>query len=239
VNPVTHALISWAIGNAPRESTRRQRVLVTLGGLIPDIDGLGAPVDVFTRTFTSSPTRLFHAYHHELHCVGWAVAATALLTFFEDKARRLQTAALVFLTFHLHLLCDVVGAKGPDGSQWPIPYLLPFSRAWQWTVSWQWELNAWPNVLITVLGILFVGFMAVRQGRTILELFALKLDQAVVRTLRARFGAGPSLVEGHREEEGVLAVEAGGAAPAEVLREEHQEDVSAAGGNAEAEPQEP
>ena len=42
--------------------------------------------------------------------------------------RKLTTALLVFISFHLHLLADLVGARGPDGDQWPIPYLLPFSN---------------------------------------------------------------------------------------------------------------
>ena len=52
------------------------------------------------------------------------------------------TALLVFISFHLHLLCDLIGARGPDGDQWPIPYLKPFSNSVQLAWHGQWALNA-------------------------------------------------------------------------------------------------
>jgi hypothetical protein len=65
--------------------------------------------------------------------------------------RRWLTAFLVLVVFHLHLLGDIVGSRGPDGYQWPIPYLYPFSDRWKLIWAGQWELNAWPNILITLL----------------------------------------------------------------------------------------
>ncbi|RMG08066.1 MAG: metal-dependent hydrolase [Planctomycetota bacterium] len=188
MSPITHALVSWAVGTFVPRSTRRDRVLVTLAGLVPDVDGFGAPIDLFTRAFTESPTRLFHAYHHELHCVGWAVVACGVLAALAERGRRALLGAFCLFAFHLHLLCDVAGAKGPDGSQWEIPYLLPFSRAWQWKVSWQWELNAWPNILLTLLLLGYCVYTALRSGRTVVEVASLRIDRALVRTLRARFG---------------------------------------------------
>ena len=82
----------------------------------------------------------------------------------KSVGRRVAIAGLVCLTFHLHLLCDVAGSKGPDGSQWPIPYLEPFSDAIQWAWSGQWELNAWPNVTLTLLLLGGSGVLAVRRG---------------------------------------------------------------------------
>ena len=38
----------------------------------------------------------------------------------------------VLLAFHLHLLEDIAGSKGPDGF-WSIPYFLPISH---WTYTW-------------------------------------------------------------------------------------------------------
>jgi hypothetical protein len=48
---------------------------------------------------------------------------------------------------------DLVGSRGPAGYQWPIPYLLPFSNSWHWTWKGQWALNAWPNILITIIAV--------------------------------------------------------------------------------------
>lgn len=44
-------------------------------------------------------------------------------------------------------------SRGPDGYQWPIPYLPPFSNAWQWVWKGQWALNSPPNLLITMLAV--------------------------------------------------------------------------------------
>lgn len=191
MNPVTHGLLSWLVGNLPRETTRRERVLVTVGGLIPDIDGVGAVPDVITRTFTETPTAFFHEYHHLLHTLPFALAVTAGAAALAPATARVRTAALFFVTFHLHLLCDVAGSRGPDGSQWEIPYLWPLSDAVQLRWSGQWPLDAWPNVAITVAALLAVGWIAVRRGWSIVELVSLRADAAVVRTLRARFGGAP------------------------------------------------
>jgi hypothetical protein len=97
-----------------------------------------------------------------------------------------ETAALAFLSFHLHLLGDLVGARGPDGYQWPIPYLLPFSRAWEWTWEGQWALNAWPNFALTIALLLATFFLAWKRGFSPLEILSARTDQGFVRTLRAR-----------------------------------------------------
>lgn len=101
--------------------------------------------------------------------------------------RRWKTAALVFLSFHLHLFGDLVSGKGPDGTVWGVPYLAPFLKTFE--VSWagQWELNAWPNVVfaVTMLALTFV--LAWRRGYSPLEVVSSRADQAFVRTLRERF----------------------------------------------------
>lgn len=193
MNPVTHGLLSWLVANGPRETTRRERVLVTVGGLIPDIDGVGAVPDLITRRLSETPTAYFHEFHHLLHTLPFALVVTAGAAALAPAAARARTAALFFATFHLHLLCDVAGSRGPDGSQWEIPYLWPLSDQPQLRWSGQWPLDAWPNVAITVACLLAAGWLGVRRGRTILEVLWLRGDAEVVRTLRARFGgpAGP------------------------------------------------
>lgn len=205
MNPITHALISWGIANVPNNTTRRQRVLVTVAGIIPDVDGLGMLVDKSVGLFTADPTRFYHLYHRVLgHNAVWAALVVGAFVLLAGPGRRLLTAGLVALTFHLHLVCDVLGSRGPptvfspEGDIWGIPYLyVPFFGPnisddpnhplwWKW--SGQWELNAWPNISITLLLVMFCGVMAVRARRTILEAINLRLDAAVVRTLRARFG---------------------------------------------------
>jgi hypothetical protein len=96
------------------------------------------------------------------------------------------------MSFHLHLMADLLGARGPDGDQWPIPYLLPFSNQWQLTWSGQWALNAWPNFAITGTLIAVTIWLARRRGFSPLELFSRRADAVFVSTLRRRFPIGAS-----------------------------------------------
>jgi inner membrane protein len=80
------------------------------------------------------------------------------------------TAFLVFISFHLHLLCDLIGARGPDGDQWPIPYFKPFSNAVQLTWHGQWALNAWQNFVITGIFLLATFWIAWKYGSSPVEL---------------------------------------------------------------------
>jgi inner membrane protein len=97
------------------------------------------------------------------------------------------TALLVFISFHLHLLCDLIGARGPDGDQWPIPYLKPFSNALQLTWYGQWALNGWQNFAITGILLLATFWLAWKHATSPLELFSQSANQALTHTLRNRF----------------------------------------------------
>ena len=203
MNPITHALISWGISNIPRNTTRRQRALVTLGGIIPDLDGLGAIWDKTFGTLGDIPSHYYHDYHRVLgHTAAFAAVVLLVPLLFSKPGKRLVTTALFALTFHLHLVCDMLGSRGPPtdfnpgGDVWGIPYFhLPLFKDapalgdpvwWKW--AGQWELNAWPNLAITLLLLVFCGVMAVRAKRTILEVLSLKLDGVVVGAFQQRFG---------------------------------------------------
>ena len=86
-----------------------------------------------------------------------------------------------FAVFHLHLLCDVVGSRGPDGFQWPLPYLKPFSA--EVLISWQyqWELNAWPNILIGFTLIAATFLFAKKYRRSPFELVSVRANDAFLR----------------------------------------------------------
>jgi hypothetical protein len=186
MNPVTHFLTGWALANCVPSLERKERAMMALACVIPDVDGLGAVADLLTRT-SAHPTEWFSRYHHQLHSLAFAIAVAAVCFVFVK--RRWMTGGLVLLSFHLHLLEDVLGSRGLDGYQWPIPYLAPFSEAAQIMWSGQWGLNAWPNFAITIglLGLMF--FLAWRKGFSPLEMVSARADRKFVETLRARFGA--------------------------------------------------
>ncbi len=183
MSPVSHFLISWCVANTA-DLERRDRAIVTLAGIAPDLDGLGVIPELLTR-HSAHPLLWFSEYHHMIfHNLVAALAAMAVAALLARK--RALTAGLALLTFHLHLFCDIIGARGPDGYQWPIPYLLPFShREWSW--AGQWPLNGWENFLITGTALLITFWLAWKRGYSPLEMVSTKADRAFVTTLRARF----------------------------------------------------
>lgn len=207
MSPVTHLFAGWLLASVsptghPTTLTRREKALVVAAAVAPDIDGLGIVPELLTRN-TSHPLLWFSQYHHSLHTLAFAIICTlaaylvagplanfSLGLSIKDRplpSHPLLTALLVFISFHLHLLCDLIGARGPDGDQWPIPYLKPFSNSVQLSWHGQWALNGWQNFVITGLLLLTTFWMAWRHGSSPLELISDPANQALTRTLRQRF----------------------------------------------------
>jgi len=183
MSPVTHFLTGWVFANCTKLD-RRERALVTLASVAPDIDGLGIIPELLTRN-SAHPLLWFTLYHHSLHTLAFAVLVAAVA--FALARQRWKTGFLALVSFHLHLLEDVLGSRGPDGYQWPIPYLKPFSHSWQLTWRGEWALNAWPNAAITAVLLLTTLWLAWRRGFSPLEMISAKADAALVGALRLRF----------------------------------------------------
>jgi inner membrane protein len=187
VSPVTHFLTGWVFANTARIG-RRVGLLVTLSAVVPDVDGLGIIAELLTRN-SSHPLLWFSHYHHSLHNLAFAVAI-ALLAFVLAE-QRWKTTALCFLGFHLHLMEDLLGSRGPDGDQWPIPYLAPFSGALNLSWHGQWGLNAWPNFAITLALLGVTLYLAWARGYLPLEMVSERADHELVAALRRRFRRTP------------------------------------------------
>ena len=183
MSPVTHFLSGWMLTNLV-DLEPKDRALVTLACVVPDLDGLGIVPELLTRN-SAHPLLWFSQYHHSLHTLGFALVLTVAGLLL--ATRRWMTAVLIFLSFHLHLLEDVLGSRGPDGDQWAISYLSPFSSRVQWSWSGQWALNAWPNLVITVGLLLATFYLAWLKGFSPLEMVSRRADLAFVQTLRYRF----------------------------------------------------
>ena len=185
MNPASHFLLSWTLANTA-DIPRRDRALVALSGVIPDIDGVGIIAELLTEN-TSVPLVWYSKYHHVLgHNLGLGLILIAAV--FWLSIRRWVAAFLAFIAFHLHLLGDLVGSRGPDGYQWPIQYLLPFSTDWTLTWQGQWELNAWPNILASGLVFGITLYIAWKHGRSPLEMISSRADTAFIAKLRKIFG---------------------------------------------------
>jgi hypothetical protein len=185
MNVVEHFFIGWCVANTSTTLTRRERAIVTAAAVVPDIDGLGMLIEIPTRN-TSHPILWWTDYHHVLaHNIGAAAVVTILAFLF--ASHRWISAALALVSFHTHILGDIIGARGPDGYQWPIPYFLPFSRSPELSWNGQWALNAWQNFVITGVALVVTFFLAWRRGYSPLEMLSPRADALFIQTLRARF----------------------------------------------------
>ena len=165
-------MVGWLTGCALEH--RRDRILVTAASLMPDIDGL------VILGGEAMYGQWHHTFGHNLFA-GLACAAAAAVI----ARHRVRTAALVLVSFHTHLLCDLLGS----GSGWGIPWLWPWSpREWVFEPPFQWELVSWQNICTTVACMMAIALMGARHGRTIVEVVSLRADAAVVEVMQRRLG---------------------------------------------------
>ena len=71
MSPITHFLLGWTVASAAPSLNRRERAVVTIAGVIPDIDGLGIVAEILTRN-SERPLNWWSEYHHALHNIGFA-----------------------------------------------------------------------------------------------------------------------------------------------------------------------
>ena len=185
MSPLTHLIGSWLIASATTDNPR-DRKLVTLAGVLPDADGLGAVADV-VGSFISGKECTFYYYqtYHHVLLHGWpgAVAVSGFLALFAKQKWRVL--ALCLLTFHLHLLCDLIGSRGPDaGDLWPICYSEPLFRHPIWFWKHQWRLDGWQNKSIFIALFVTALWLAVKRGYSFVEVISSRLDSIFVGVLR-------------------------------------------------------
>jgi inner membrane protein len=183
MNPETHLLASWVIAAQATDNPRDCR-LVALAGILPDADGLGLILDLTNRALGHPKTFFYHHYHHFLlHGIfGAALIALFLAAFARRKGRVLL---LCLAIFHLHLLCDFVGSRGPDPVDlWPIFYLGPFNKDPMWIWKGQWPLDGWFNRVFTLGLFAWALWLAVEKGHSFVGVFNRRLDRTFVTVLQ-------------------------------------------------------
>ena len=191
MSPFAHLIGSWLVASATTNNPR-DRKLVTLAGVLPDADGLGVVADVIGSLVSGKECtfQYYQQYHHIL-LHGWpgAIIVSILLTFFARKHWRVFLLCL--LTFHLHLLCDLVGSRGPTvGDLWPICYSEPIFRHPIWFWKGQWKLDGWQNQTIFATLLATSIWLAVKRGYSFVEVVSERADKVFVQVLRQWFGAG-------------------------------------------------
>ncbi len=183
MSPFTHLLASWIVAAKGTDNARDCR-LVALAGIAPDADGLGIVVDLVNRALDRPVRFAYLEYHHYLlHGIfgGLLIATLAALA----ARRHTRVLLLSFLVFHLHLLCDLAGSRGPSPADlWPVFYLGPFSKHPMWLWRGQWALDAWQNKLIAVTLFLWAVWLPVKVGHSWVGVFNRRADAKVVTVLR-------------------------------------------------------
>src|SRR5512133_2008218 len=181
--PETHLLASWLIA-AKATSNPRDCRLVALAGLLPDLDGLGIIVDWLSPSFGHRATHYYATYHHYLlHGALGGIAIALLLAGFAQQ--RWRVALLALAVFHLHLLCDLAGSRGPAPEDlWPLFYFGPFDRDPMWIWKGQWRLDGWQNRWFSVIVFVWGLFVAVRVGHSFVGVFNRRADAVFVGVLR-------------------------------------------------------
>jgi inner membrane protein len=147
---LTHVGMSWILASLGRRSVK-DRWLIALAGVLPDLDGAGILIGQ-------------HAYDAFHRAAGHGLAFVALWTALTLRCadRPLSAAALAVVSFHVHLLLDLVGTGGP-----PIRYFWPLAE-WGATYTGRWTLASWQNAVVmsvTLLGALWVGWRTARLSR--------------------------------------------------------------------------
>jgi inner membrane protein len=183
MSPITHFLFGW-VAFERLFPFRRDKAIVALAGIAPDLDGLGMAVDLLNRALQRPETTYYNDYHRLLaHGLPAAVGFAALA--FALGRRRLRVALAAFGAVHLHLLCDLAGSRGSDpGDLWPIHYLEPLAR--EPVVAWalQWPLVGWQNLAITAALMFATMRRAARTGYSPVVLASGRADAVFVGVLR-------------------------------------------------------
>ena len=186
MSPITHLLASWSLAEASALDDR-DRGLITWCGVLPDADGLGIAADLLNRLLGRPGTVWYMVFHHQfLHGLIGAVLLAVLAAGFARRRLRVLLWGLVIV--HIHLVCDLLGSRGPEPADiWPIHYLAPVSAKLTLYWHYQWPLDGWPNVLTTVLLIAFAVQRTISAGRSPVSLFSQRAHNALAGTLRNRW----------------------------------------------------
>lgn len=149
MHPAAHLLAGWTLAEVAGLKAR-DRALVTWASVIPDIDGLGMLIDYAIYLLELPATDYYETYHRVFgHRLPAAVLFTIIGCTIVD--RKFYTTILIFLSYHMHLLFDVVGSRGSNPADiWTLSYFAPISGSL--IISWegQWPLTSWQNTTFTI-----------------------------------------------------------------------------------------
>ena len=162
----------------------RDKALVCLAGLAPDLDGLGIVVDFVTRLSGSPETNYYQDFHR---LVGHGLPAALVISGVAASLgyARMRVAIFAFFAVQLHFLCDLIGSRGTTAEDiWPIYYLEPLYSVPVLSLPFQWPLVGWQNMVLSG-ALMYMAFArATITGYSPLIIFSKTADPEFVVVLR-------------------------------------------------------
>lgn len=173
INTIDHIQVGWICGHLG-DFDRRERRILMLASLAPDIDGL------FLAAYWNP--ELFNSLHHTFgHNLFYPVAIGAIAAAFARR-RRGKMFLLGILMVLLHYIVDMLTA-----ADWGIPFFWPFSHV-QYNIPYflgvpDSSIEAWDFALkVIVQWILKIAVLSgtvliyIKHRRTFIELISSNLD---------------------------------------------------------------
>ncbi|MBI1732169.1 MAG: metal-dependent hydrolase [Gammaproteobacteria bacterium] len=185
----SHLVITWFAAEAAGLESPRERRIVALSGLAPDIDVLAylAAIVYFGFDKDLAFEHVWEVFHHRYtHGLGF-VLLTGVVAYLiarrgaaaGHRQRAVAVAGLSMAASMIHVFCDVVGG----GPTWPVYPLWPLAD-FGWGVSWSWTLADWPNNVILFFCLAGMMVYGRQSGYSPLEAINYDLDRWFVRVLQ-------------------------------------------------------
>jgi hypothetical protein len=168
-------MISWFAADAVGINSAKDRRIIALSGLAPDIDVLAYLGGIVYFGFDKDLAfeHVWQVVHHRYtHGLGF-ILLTGIVSFIIVSRGSMRKdvvfhasgiAILSMIASMVHVFCDIV-AGGPT---WAVFPLWPFSD-FGWAVNWSWVLADWTNTAILFSCLAGMMFYAKTTGRSPLE----------------------------------------------------------------------
>ena len=194
----SHLVISWFAAEAAGLKSPRDRRIVALSGLAPDIDVLAYLGGIVYFGFDKDLAfeHVWEVVHHRYtHGLGFVLLTGIFVFILASRGTRpgelayrqaVRVAVLSMIASMVHVFCDVVGG----GPTWPVYPLWPVSD-FGWAVSWSWTLADWPNSVILFSCLAGMMLYARFSGCSPMESINYSLDKWFVTIIQRGSSVSP------------------------------------------------